>query len=212
MTRRTALLATLAGPVFARAAPAAPRRLAFDVWRGGNKIGRHTLAFDGGPSDFRIAIEADIAVGLGPITLFRYRHEAFETWRGGRFVELISHTITNGKAEQLSAVTAADGVWVRTPRGSQRLAPGALPLTHWNERAFSEPLFNPQTGALIRVSLSRQPLQTLRWRDRPAIEATRYTLTGDTNLVDWYDASEVWCALSARATDGSRIDYRQAAT
>ena len=87
------------------------------------------------------------------------------------------------------------------------LPPGSLPLTHWNMQALAAPLFNPQTGAPFRLRVARQAGQVLRPPRRPAIEATRYDLTGETDLSDWYDAAGVWCALVARAADGSRINY-----
>jgi len=209
LTRRAALATVMAGA--AQAGVPAARRLAFEAWRGGKRIGRHTLDFDGDDKNFAVRIEADFAVSLGPITLFRYRMQAVETWRGGRFAELTSRTVTNGRQEQATAIRGPDGVWVRTAKGARKLPPGVLPLTHWNEAAFAAPLFNPETGAAMRETVARQPGQTLTLPDGRPITATRYALAGDANIVDWYDAAGVWRALSAKAPDGSRIDYRQSA-
>jgi hypothetical protein len=209
LTRRAALATVLAGA--ARAGVPAGRRLAFDAWRGGKRIGRHTLEFDGDDKNFAVRIEADFAVSLGPITLFRYRMQAVETWRGGRFAELTSRTATNGGLEQVTAIRGPDGVLVRTTKGARKLPPGALPLTHWNEAALVAPLFNPETGAAMREAVARQPGQTLTLPGGRSIAATRYTLAGDANIVDWYDGAGVWRALSAKAPDGSHIDYRQSA-
>lgn len=208
-TRRTLALAALSVAPVARAETA--RRLEFDVWRGRSRIGRHSVAFSQSGERLIAEILAEISVSIGPITLFRYRHQGIEVWRGGRFVELTSQTLTNGRKEQLSAIAAADGVMVRSQRGTSRLAAGSLPLTHWNEKALASPLFNPETGAPFRLSVARQTDQRLTMAGRGAIEATRYTLSGEADLVDWYDAQSVWSALSAKASDGSRIDYRRVA-
>jgi hypothetical protein len=159
----------------------------------------------------RVAIDAEIAVSVGPIALFHYRHQALEIWRDDRFISIASHTVTNGRSERLAANAGADGVWVRTDKGAGRLPAGSLPLTHWNERALSGPLFNPQTGASIRAQVTRQANQILREPDRQPVEATRYTLSGDADLVDWYDASGAWRALTAKVKDGSSVDYRREA-
>jgi hypothetical protein len=184
-------------------------RLSFEVWRNGRRIGGHSLAFRGDESDFAVTVEASIAVGLGPVTLLRYHHQATETWQGGRFAGLQSHSVTNGRPEQVLASRTAGGVMVKTGAGVQTLPQTALPLTHWNQHALQGPLFNPQTGALMRESAARQPGQSLRLADGRAIAATRYALTGDAQIVDWYDAAGAWAALSAKAMDGSLVEYRR---
>jgi len=36
-------------------------------------------------------------------------------------------------------------------------------------------------------------------------------LTGDADIIDWYDLRGQWSALRARAADGSTVDYRRVA-
>jgi hypothetical protein len=208
-TRRAMMVAGLAcAGLPARAQAARPSRLAFDVWRNGHKIGRHTLAFSGGDRDFTVAIDAQMAVGLGPIVVFRYHHQAIETWRGGQFASLNSHTVTNGKVEQVDAVRSPGGVVVRTLNGTHTLSAAAHPLTHWNPGVLETPLFNPQTGALMRERVSRQVGESPH---QAGAQATRYALAGDADITDWYDARSVWTALRARVKDGSYVDYRRSA-
>jgi hypothetical protein len=212
-TRRTMLVLGAAAASFAvraQSAPPALRRLVFEVWRGKRVIGRHSLTFSGGDKDFAVSIVADMAVNLGPVAIFRYRHRATETWRGGRFAELNSQTSTNGKQEQVTAVRVPEGVVVRTLASQRTLSPAALPLTHWNEHALVGPLFNPQTGSPMRESVTRQPGQVLPLANARSVVATRYALLGDANIVDWYDADGVWTALRGKVGDGSYIDYRRA--
>lgn len=202
------MVLTAAG-LMAAAPPPARTPLVFEVWRGRSRIGRHTVSFSGGPEDFSIAIEAVMNVGLGPISLFRYHHQALETWRGGVFSELTSRTTTNGRREQLSALNTPAGVAVKTLRGERLLPASSLPLTHWNPHALTAPLFNPETGEAMRERVTRQAGQTARLADGRAIPATRYALSGDADLSDWYDAGGAWAALLAKAKDGSMIDYRR---
>jgi hypothetical protein len=209
-TRRAMMAGGLAcAGLPARAEAARPSRLAFDVWRNGHKIGQHNVIFNGGGRDFTVAIDAQMAVGLGPIVVFRYHHQATETWRGGQFADLRSHTVTNGRPEQVEAVRTPAGVVVRTLNGTHTLSAAAHPLTHWNPGVLETPLFNPQTGALMREKVSRQVGESPRQAGAPAIQATRYALAGDADITDWYDATSVWTALRARVKDGSYIDYRR---
>jgi hypothetical protein len=186
-------------------------RLVFAVWRNKTEIGRHSLTFSGGDKDFVVAIDAVMSVGLGPITVFKYHHQATETWRDGAFASLQSHTLSNGKAEQVAAVRGPGGVMVKTLTGSHLLPATAMPLTHWSPRALQEPLFNPQTGAAMREAVARQPGQTARLADGRAVPATRYTLSGEADIVDWYDMGGTWVALHGKAPDGSWLDYRRTA-
>lgn len=211
MSRRGALVLAAAGLAAARAAPARPdaRDVAFAVWRNGRRIGRHSVRFSGGGADFTATIEAIFAVSLGPIPLVRYRHQATETWRGGDFAQIASHTVTNGRQESLLARRTAAGVSVSTAAGERRLAAEALPLTHWNPRALSGPLFNPETGETMLERVSREADQAARLADGRTVVATRYDLVGDADLADWYDLAGRWAALSAKARDGSTVEYRR---
>jgi len=214
LTRRTLLAASFASASLgaARAQSSRPNgRLVFAVWRNNSNIGRHSLTFSGGEQDFAVAIDAVMAVSLGPVPLFKYHHQATETWRGGQFVELQSHTTSNGKLESVSAVRGPDGVTIRTGAGVHAMPAAAMPLTHWNPRALQGPLFNPQTGAAMHESVSRQSGQTARMGDGRMAPATRYTLAGDAQIVDWYDANGTWVALRGKAPDGSFLDYRRSA-
>ena len=184
-------------------------RLAFDVWRGGKHIGRHTLVFKSDGDALVVSIDALIRVGFGPLTLFQYSHQATETWRSRQFMALQSHTVTNGRTEWLDATRSADAVVIKTQAGSHGVPPASLPLTHWNQQALAGPLFNPQTGAPIRHTVTRQDGQSVKLADGASIAASRMTLAGEVQIIDWYDARGVWAGLRARAQDGSYVDYKR---
>jgi hypothetical protein len=212
LTRRSLLAATIATAGVTGAGAQALRpagRLVFTVWRNKANIGRHSLSFSGGDKDFIVAIDAVMAVGLGPIALFKYHHQATETWRGGQFAELQSHTTSNGKLDSVSAIRGPNGVIIKTQAGVHTMPPAAMPLTHWSPRALEGPLFNPQTGAPLHESVSRQPGQTAWMANGRPVPATRYTLAGDADIADWYDAGGVWVALRGKAPDGSFLDYKR---
>ena len=212
-TRRTMLASglALAGAAAARAQAGWPasRVLAFEIQRGGKTIGHHTVAFKGDAKDFVVAINAAAKVTIGFLTVYQYQYRATETWAGGRFSSFESHTLTNGKPDWVSAARSADGVLIKTAGGSQAAPPAILPLTHWNQQALSGPLFDFQTGKLLRESVVRQTGQTVQLADSRPIAATRYALSGDLEITDWYDAEGDWAALRTKAVDGSLIDYRR---
>lgn len=195
----------------ADALQAARRDVVFDVWRNGARIGTHRVSFRDGDRDFVASIDAQFLVKLGPIPLFHYHHQAQETWRGGQFAALQSHTDSNGKQEHVSAVSTAGGVAIVTGNGRLTAPAGAHPLTHWNPAVLEGPLFNPQTGApLSHEVVTRSEGQSLRLPDGRVARATRYTLTGDGVVIDWY-VDGAWAALRGKLKDGSWLDYRRSA-
>jgi hypothetical protein len=212
--QRRALLAAgivAAAPRAAQAALALPAsgRLAFEIRRNGQPIGRERLDFRNEGDLLTVAFEVDMQVKLGPVPLFTYRHEGTERWRDGRFESLETRTTTNGAAERLSAKRTEAGIAVNATK-HQFTAPGAAaPLTHWNRLALSGPLFNPQTGALFRVNVRRGEEAATTLAKGLKVPAERYAFSGEFDLVDWYDVDGVWAALRAKAKDGSTIDYRR---
>src|ERR1700761_2936823 len=104
ISRRTILTGGLswlaqAGPA---AAGSAPAQLAFAALRNGRKIGEQHMTFDRGDGLVAHTV-TELTVTLGPIALYRYRHEATERWRGERFESLDTQTNDNGKMLQVAA-------------------------------------------------------------------------------------------------------------
>jgi hypothetical protein len=215
LTRRAMVAAgiTLASFAAARAQSVwlGARRLTFEMWRNQRKIGRHSLEFKGDAKNFVATIDATAKISVGPLTVFQYQHETTETWLDGRFSAFQSRAVTNGKVEWVAATRSADGVLIRTAAGSLVAPPSTLPLTHWNRQALHGPLFDFQTGKLLRESVASHGGETVQTANSGSVVATRYSLSGDLDVVEWYDAHDDWVAMRIKAMDGSYIDYRRTA-
>lgn len=195
--RRLLLAAGLAAlPVLALAAAPASRRLTFNVLRNGTRIGEHVMSFSGDPASPTVTTEVRMAVKLGPVPVFRYRHHAVERWSGGRFAGLETTTDSNGKAERVSARRTDGGVVIETAKGRVTAPPGVRPFTHWNPEVFSGPLFNPQEGKLLKVTARR-------------VGPRQWAVRGEAEIDDFYDEAGVWTALKGKLKDGSILEYRR---
>ncbi len=187
-------LALIAAP--ARSAEPAGRRLGFAVFRNGAKVGEHHMVFSGEVGSPVVTTQVEMAVKLGPIVAYRYRHQAVERWTGGRFASLETITDANGRAQKVSARRGAGGVAIETAR-SRIVAPSdASPLTHWNSAAFAGPLFNPQEGKMLKVTATR-------------IGARQWAVRGEAEIDDLYDEAGVWSGLKGKLKDGSTMEYRR---
>lgn len=196
--RRFLLAGGLAAfPGLALAATPASRRLAFSVLRNGTKIGEHVMSFSGDPTSPTVTTDVRMAVKLGPVPVFRYRHHAVERWTGGRFTGLETTTDSNGKAERVSARRTETGVVIETAKGRIIGPAGVRPFTHWNPEVFAGPLFNPQEGKLLKITARK-------------VSATQWSVRGEAEIDDWYDEAGVWTALKGRLKDGSTLEYRRA--
>lgn len=187
----------IAGGLVLAATPAlaVPRRLAFAVFRNGDRIGDHELNFETTGADLVVRTLATMRVKLGPVPVFRYRHEAVERRSGAAFESLQTNTNSNGKRERVDARRQGGQVEIVTAKG-EVAAPGAAnPLTHWNAKAFQGPLFNPQTGKLLKVSVARN--------------GRVWSIRGEAEIDDTYDAAGDWSGLTGKLEDGSSIEYRR---
>ena len=210
-TRRALLTAgaLLAVPTPLLAAPPANRRLVFTALRNGVRIGEHRMTFSGDAASPTISTEVEIAVKLGSVTVYNYRHTAREIWEDGRFESLETVTDATAGDRKVSARRTADGVLIRTGRREVLAPAGTAPLTHWNSKVLTGRLFNPQEGSLARITASPKGLRPVTLADGRSLEVQVWSLRGEAEIDNWYDRNGVWTGLNGRLVDGSRIEYRR---
>ncbi len=195
-TRRAIIGGGLILPFLPSLALAAPRALTFAVFRNGAHIGEHHMTFAGDGAAVTVTTEATMTVKLGPVPVFKYHHQAVEKRAGGALASLETSTVTNGKNEHVVAEKTCSGIVVDCPSGKATLGADTNPMTHWNPQIFSGPLFNPQTGKILKVKTTR-----------PA--AGHVSIRGEVEMDDFYDDAGAWLSAKAKANDGSTIEYRR---
>jgi len=182
--------------------------LAFRVLRNDSEIGTHALEFEGDTENLTVRVTVGLAVGLGPITLFRYTHHATEIWRDGRVFSLEAETDDDGKLCKVHGVRTDDGFVVEGTKASRYVAPeDALPATHWNRRMLDGPMINTQYGDLMRPTVTPMGAELVPEASGGEIRAEHFALTGDAMLDTWYDEKSSWAALTFKASDKSEIRY-----
>jgi hypothetical protein len=210
-SRRGLLGAGMAAVLSPAAFAAAPRggTLSFVVSRNGVVVGRHHMTFSGPAEALQVLTQVEMTVKLGPVPVFRYRHTADERWSDGRFASLETYTDANGRKRRVAARRTEAGVLIDAGAGKIAAPADTAPLTHWNQAALGERLFNPQEGKLLKIAARKGAIETLKTADGGPLRATRWTLRGDAEIDNWYDSAGAWAALRGKLPDGSTMEYRR---
>lgn len=184
--------------------------LTFNVFRKGSQIGTHAVTFEPAGENLTVRIAVNLAVGIGPIKLYRYSLRGTEQWSRGVLMSAMGDTVDGGEK-----------AWMRAARKNGRLAiegsavkpytapEGALVSSHWNADELKAPMVNLQNGELLDFTVTPRGTQTVRASGQQ-VAARKYELTGPAELHLWYDPANVWTKLGAIGRDGSEITYERA--
>ena len=175
---------------------AAPRQLAFQVFRNGNKVGEHVIVFTGDDTARTATTNVAMTVKVGPVPVYKYKHTAIEKWVDGKWASIETTTNGNGKLTKASARNMGSYVALTGPGGATRGPASALPLSHWNQANFGKPLFNQQEGKMLKVSVTQ-------------VRPGHWQVRGEAEIDDYYDASGNWTALKGKLEDGSSMEYKR---
>jgi hypothetical protein len=170
-------------------------------------IGRHELSFTTGADSLTVRIDVEISVGLGPIRLFHYTHQATEQWQGGRVMAIDARTSDDGTDFTMSGHRSGDSLIIEGTKAPRYTAPPhALPGTHWNKAMLDGPIINTQDGRLMTPTVTLIGSRLVPAGSGPRM-AHEYQLRGDLRLDTWYDPTPEWVGLRFTAHDGSVVVY-----
>ena len=206
----------------------------FEVRLDGKPIGTHRFVVEGEPGARTVRSLARFDVKLLGLTVFRYRHEASERWRGDCLQAIQSRTDDDGKPVEVNKTFNARGPSTTSPSPQ---APSTSTSTSASASAVAESdclmsyaywhpalvrqqrLLNPQTGEVDEVRIERLPDASLVVAGRE-VEAMRWRLTATPpaaagkpaqrqQLTLWRDRSDGrWVGLDAVVKGGRVLSYR----
>jgi len=176
-----------------------PGDVAFDVYRNGSPFGQHVVRFDDqADGSLQVMVDIELRVGFGPLTVFRYEHEAEEIWVEEDLVSLSASTLKDGERVQVRLT--------RSDTRDEGLA-GLVPSSHWSGYPPGLPAaLNTETGEPMPVEIEEFGIESIR-TEAGQIDARRIRMTGSVVVDLWYDLNGRWvgCAFSVRGQD---IEYR----
>ena len=196
-------LAALFSRHSAHAAPAV-KRLVFDIFRNGDKIGVHqtTITRDGPKTT--LDTQTDVQVKVAFITAYTYQFLAQEIWLDSHFNCFVSSTDDNG-AETLVRIDHKGGKLIVTAGGKNSVAPpNAIPGSFWSEQQMhSGPIVMIETGKILQVTIKlvgREPGPRGRKLDH-------YRVSGGLDRDIWFENGTP-VRYQLRARDGSMIESK----
>ena len=197
------LLATAAPPGWSDTR----RQWDFQVTLDGQPIGEHRFTSTASGDDRQVSSDASFVVKMLGLTVYRYRHQAIEQWRGNCLTGLAASTEENGKTSRVRA--EAEGAAVAQGEAAQALAGCVMSFAYWNPAILTQTrLFNAQTGRAETVQVKPQGSDTVEVRGVP-VTAARWRITGTAQPIDlWYAADGEWIGLDSTVSTSRRLSYR----
>jgi hypothetical protein len=181
--------------------------ISFKVLRDGEAFGSHAVRFSKSADGTLVATTAvSLKAGLGPVTVFRYKLDATETWINGKLVEVSGKVNDNGKKRTVAAKRDGETLKVKGTDFSGAAPAGVVPASHWNFlQTQSKSLLSTEDGEIIKVKISSLGREKIK-AGGATLEANRYRLDAAMDVDLWYDDEGRWVKLSFEAR-GQTIDY-----
>ena len=182
--------------------------LEYRVLRDGFEIGRHKMLFrHDGDAVTTVETEIRITVTFLFVTLYTYRLDASETWRGKKLVALVSTTDDDGEHYTVHAVATDNELKVEAGDNSWTAPATVIPTSLWRrEMARGALLIGVEQGEAIAVSFSEAGRETVTARGAQ-VSAAKIVVSGELERELWYDDDGLLVHLRLIARDGSTITY-----
>ena len=185
-----------------------PAELDYVVFRNGDPVGRHVVAFTREGDSTNVKITTHVAVKLAFITVYRFDHSGVKSWKGNHLLALKSETYDDGTSHRLSVTADGDHLSVAAD-GTQSDAPATiLPASLWQAGTVNQSsLLNTLDGTVMRVSV-RDEGEDLLNAGGKNLSAHHYKMSGGLERELWFDKSNTLVRLQFAGKDGSSIVYQ----
>lgn len=197
-------------PRFALAAMPANGTYRYQVLRNGKPFGTYTLAFATAGDSTTVTTDVAMQAKVAGLTVFNYRHHCEEIWKAVRFQEMHSQSQRDGDKDFCTAVRSANGgINITNKNGPLLAPPSANPYTHWNCGVLQGPLFNPETGFMLRLSAQSMGHEPFVMGNGARASGLHWAVRGENDIDEWYDDAGMWMGLRAVFPDKSIVEYRR---
>jgi hypothetical protein len=185
-------------------------KIVFEILRGGQSFGMHSLQFteltDG---KTQVDIDINMRFAIGPLTLFRYQHNNTEIWDDDRILSVSSTTNDDGDDYSLEAVWDENILRAATAEQTFEAPKNIYSTSYWNKIALNgTQLLNTQKGTIEDIKVTKAGQADLFF-DWGTVRADIYDIDTVVPIRAYYDSiTKEWVSLSFTAR-GSEVTYRR---
>lgn len=203
------MLATVAVPVGAvagwRDAVPPEGRLDYRISRGGSVVGKQIVDVEHDGDGFLVRTQITIEVTFLSLTLYRFEHDAVETWTDGRLTGLVSRTDDDGKDREVELKAEGERL-MGSYNGNPVDLPGdIIPASLWHPKTVGATvLLDPIRGRSRDVAVADLGIESITVAGSE-VEAHHYSVTGQITREVWYDSDGKLVKVEFEAKDGSDI-------
>jgi len=179
----------------------------FDVLRDGEKVGFHRTQFRDHGETLSVDSTFEIEIDILFFTAFSYSYRSEAEWSGGKLKALSAKVDDDGEKTFVEAKYTGGNLEVQTPEGIFDTGAPLFPTNHWNAAVLqTDKVLNTITGEVSQVEISSAGKELVP-TERGAVDATRFTYSGDIETEVWYDQAGRWVKMRFKGRDGSTIEY-----
>jgi hypothetical protein len=192
--------------------PAPGEQIVFDVYRKGDiEFGTHQVTFEREGEAVVARATIRLRAGFGPITAFRYEHDAVERWNAGRLVSLESETLKDGNTYQVTARLDGEQISVSGEDPDENPVSLTLPQdilssSHWHGYPSEmTQMLNTEHGTVMETEVQDLGMTQIEG-DGGMIDVRHIRLSSSLVVDLYYDENGRWagCEFEAR---GQTIRY-----
>lgn len=179
----------------------------YGIFRKGDRIGTHSVAFEADGSTLEVRIDSSIRVTLLRIPVFRFEYTAGERWVDNALEQATAEVVENGDASRVSLTSDGDSSLIGLADGERSVPRLAVASNHWHRGVLAESrVWNTLTGEASDITIEDVGRGELP--GATPLAYTRYRYSGDIEAESWYDDDGRWVGLAFTGEDGSLIEYR----
>jgi len=187
--------------------PQAGDVISFTVLREGKPFGSHAVRFsESADGSLVVTTQVSLKAGLGPVTLFRYKLDATETWLNGQLQQVSGSVYDDGKKRSVTATRKGDTLNVSGSDFKGAAPAGIVPASHWNyAQTQTGKLLSTEDGEILSVKVVNKGRETVKVGNK-TIQANRFLMDSAVDVDLWYDDDGRWVKLAFEAR-GQQIEY-----
>lgn len=180
-------------------------RLDYAISRGGTAVGKQSVEFIHNADGFIVRTRIRLTVTFLSMTIYRFEHDAVETWAKGRLTNFVSHSNDDGKSRDVEMAAEGDRL-VGIYNGKPADVPGdIIPASLWHPGTVNATLLlDPIKGRARKVEVADRGEGEVSLADR-TVQAHHYSITGEIEREIWYDSEGRLVQVQFEGSDGSEI-------